>query len=54
MVGQKVILLSDVFSQFNYKGKKEQYAKKGDTVEIISESYPAVIVKGKDGNIFTN
>ncbi len=53
MVGEKVVLVSDVFSNFNGKKGKEHYGKKGDEVEIISESFPAVIVKGKDGNIFT-
>ncbi len=47
------ILNQDVYSNFNTKSCKEKYGSKGDEVEIISESYPAMIVKGKNGILFS-
>ncbi len=52
MVGQKAVLSEDVHSCFNSKKGKEKYGSKGDEVEVISESYPALIVKGKTGVLF--
>jgi hypothetical protein len=49
----KAILNEDVYSNFDIQNKfRKPYAKRGDTVTIISESLPAAIVETKNGERF--